>query len=401
MSSASCLREDWGVNPRILPVSTVGIKAGGPTRLFLRRLRTRPRLPPMRKQLLPLLLLAPLLAAGGPVRVGEDITARFTMRSMGTTATLTLAGPDSSALAPLAARALRNFERVDSLMSNWTATSEVARLNRALADATPYDALAVQPETGRVLGAALHIAAASGGAFDPTVEPLVRLWGFLGGRPARPDSAAIDAVLPRVGHRALAWDAPRRVLQPARAGLQIDLGGIAKGYAVDCVRDSLMRMGVTDALIDLSGNIAQLGSPPGREHWRLGLRDPAKPDATLGTLTLTRSAVATSGDYEQFVAADGRRYGHILDPRTGWPVDSLASVTVVMDSAMEADAWATALCVMGPAAARRLAAARDDMDVILVERRENGPDLLWVESSFAGRFTMHSGETSGYRLHRF
>ncbi|MCB1161324.1 FAD:protein FMN transferase [bacterium] len=348
--------------------------------------------------------VAALLACLLPVvsaRAAEDVTARFSMRTMGTTATVTLAGADSSALAPLAARALRTFARVDSLMSNWTTTSDVARLNRALADAEPYDALPVGPETSKVLEAALHIAAASGGAFDPTVEPLVRLWGFLGGRPTRPDSADIQALLPRVGHRALAWDAPRRVLQPARAGLQIDLGGIAKGYAVDCVRDSLQKMGVTDALIDLSGNIAQLGSPPGREHWRLGLRDPANRDATLGTLTLTRAAVATSGDYEQFVAADGRRYGHILDPRSGWPADSLASVTVVMDSAMDADAWATALCVMGPAAAKKLAAARDDMDVILVERREDGPDLIWVEASLAGSYSMSSGDGAGYRLHRF
>jgi thiamine biosynthesis lipoprotein len=278
----------------------------------------------MRRPSTPCLVLALVLAAGA-AHAGEDVTARFSLRTMGTTATLTLAGPDSSALAPLASRALRNFERVDSLMSNWTATSEVARLNRALADAAPYEALAAEHETGRVLGAALHIAAASGGAFDPTVEPLVRLWGFLGGRPTRPDSTDIHAVLSRVGHRALVWNAARRALQPAHAGLQIDLGGIAKGYAVDCVRDSLTRMGVTDALVDLSGNIAQLGSPPGREHWRLGLRDPAHRDATLGTLTLTRSAVATSGDYEQFFAADGRRYGHILDPRTGWPADSLAS----------------------------------------------------------------------------
>ncbi len=328
---------------------------------------------------------------------------RFTTRTMGTTVTLTLVGADSLALAPLATRVLAGFTRVDSLMSNWTGTSEVARINAALDGTVDGAPLAPEPETARVLAAALQVAAESAGAFDPTVEPLVRLWGFLGGARQLPDSAAIAALLPDIGFRKLRCPPAADRLSALRPGLRLDLGGIAKGHAVDCARDSLVALGVQDALVDLSGNIALLGAPPGRAAWRLGLRDPADREHTLGTLTLPRAAVATSGDYEQFVAAGGRRYGHILDPRSGWPVDSLASVTVVMDSATLADAWATALTVLGPTAARRLARARLDMDVILVERRPDaaGPDLIWVEETLAGAFTLDPALSRRYRVQHF
>ena len=307
---------------------------------------------------------------------------------MGSYAELTLTAdlPRSELLA-LSQTLFAELDRLDAKFSFHRCDSALSALNRRAAAALPAD---LDDETAALLRQALRFSAATAGRFDMCVASDLVALGHL--------PAHVGTVAPGASWRDLAVQGNR--LHVGRAAL-LDLGGIAKGYAVDCVRDSLQKMGVTDALIDLSGNIAQLGSPPGREHWRLGLRDPANRDATLGTLTLTRAAVATSGDYEQFVAADGRRYGHILDPRSGWPADSLASVTVVMDSAMDADAWATALCVMGPAAAKKLAAARDDMDVILVERREDGPDLIWVEGSLAGSYSMSSGDGAGYRLHRF
>lgn len=359
-----------------------------------------PRIRFRRRRLAALLLALALAAGARPALATALRTFRFSTHTMGTTATLTLVGEDSLALAPLAQRALASFQRVDSLMSNWTRTSEVARINAGL-DATVGGApLALEPETARVLGAALAVAAASEGAFDITVEPFVRLWGFLGGTKRVPSAAEIAALRPQVGHALLVLDSTGG-LAAARAGVRIDLGGIAKGYAVDCLRDSLLALGVRDALVDLSGNIALLGTPPGRAAWRLGLRDPADREATLGTLRLPRPAVATSGDYEQFFAADGKRYGHILDPRTGWPVDSLASATVVMDSAMQADAWATALCVLGPSAARRLARERVDLEAILVERRTDGPDLIWVEESLAASFSLEPALAERYALRRF
>lgn len=353
-----------------------------------------PRLPRMRLVLLALLVLSP----ADPARADATPSAwRFATRCMGTAAELTLVGTDSLALAPLAARAMASFHRVDSLMSNWTRTSEVARLNRKAGRGE----LTVEPETAHVLAAALRVAAESGGAFDITVEPLVRLWGFLGGTPHRPPAADIAALLERVGYERIEFDAATRTLSFDRPDLRVDLGGIAKGYAVDCVADSLAALGVENALVNLSGNIALLGAPPGRPSWRLGLRDPEGEVASLGTLLPPRAAVATSGDYEQFVVDDGRRFGHILDPRTGWPVRELASVTVIADRAVDADAWATALCVLGPEAARRLARAREDLAVILVERAESGPHTLWVEAPLADAFRLDPSLSDRFRLRTF
>ncbi len=340
--------------------------------------------------------LCPPASADDP-GVPRERSWRFDTRCMGTTASLSLVATDSLAVAPLAERALAVFHRVDSLMSNWTDDSEVARVNREAGKA----ALKVEPETAAVIEAALRIGAASDGAFDITVEPLVRLWGFLGGKPRLPDSIAIVQTLQEVGQAGLRFEADTRRLRFERPGLRVDLGGIAKGHAVDAVHDSLRAMGVENALVNLSGNIRVLGRPPGRSHWRLGIRDPANRDRHFASIDISDGAVATSGDYEQFVARDGVRYGHIIDPRSGWPATGLASVTVLAASAMAADAWATALIVMGPQAARRLAKARDDLTVMLLEVSDEGAGVLWVESEARGRCRIEAWADTRYHIRDF
>jgi len=337
---------------------------------------------------------------GGAVAAGADAPVplhRFPVRTMGTEAVVAVAGPDSTALAERIAPALARFARVDSLLSNWTETSEVARINRVL-DATPRR---IHPEAGTVVGAALRIGSESGGAFDITVEPLVRAWGFLRGSPRVPDPAEIAAARARTGQRHLRWDPRAGTLATDRPGLRVDLGGIAKGHAVDRVAEDLAAAGIEVALVDLSGNMRGLGAPAGRATWTVGVRDPADRVPWFATLALHDDAVATSADYEQFVAGDGRRYGHILDPRTGWPAEGLAAVTVLAPTALAADAWATALFASGPDAGRALAAARDDLHAILVHRATDGPMDVWVESSLGDRFALRAGMETWFRVHRF
>ena len=166
----------------------------------------------------------------------------------------------------------------------------------------------------------------------------------------------------------------------------MDLGGIAKGYAVDVAAESLAAHGVRDALVDVSGNMVALGSPPGATAWRIGIRDPRDRIPYFARLTLSGAAISTSGQYEQFVAEDGRSYGHILDPHTGRPANGLISVTVVSASALTCDAWDTPLFVLGPARARRVAKARADIAAILVVPGLPGRDTVWVEESLRERF---------------
>ncbi|HYM82507.1 MAG TPA: FAD:protein FMN transferase [Candidatus Limnocylindria bacterium] len=325
-------------------------------------------------------------------------TVVYPMRTMGTYANVNLVTADSAASAPNAQRAHANFARVDSLMSNWTTTSEVARLNRGGGSgATP-----VHPEVAVVLDEAIRVWRESDGAQDITVEPLVRLWGFLGGPRRVPSPSEVDSVFPRIGSQHLAFDRSSRTLRYEKRGVQIDLGGIAKGHAVDAAAETLDALGVRDALVDLSGNMFALGSPPSSKPWRIGIRDPRDRIAYFARLQLfSRQAIATSGKYEQFVAADGETYGHIMDPRTGRPAAGLISVTVIAPSAMAADAWDTGLFVLGADAAKRKALAHPELEVVLVEPGRDGIDTVWVERSLEDRFSLEADARALFRVEYF
>jgi thiamine biosynthesis lipoprotein len=329
----------------------------------------------------------------------------FRTQTMGTWASLTIVTPDSAALANTAYEALRAFHRVDSLMSNWTDISEVARINR---EAAPHE-ITVQPEVADVIGFAQQVTRESGGAFDITVEPLVRLWGFIGGTPRVPTEDDIDWALERVGPDKLRFNTKTRSLHFIRDGVKIDLGGIAKGYGVDQAADVLRqsRVRAVDFLIDLSGNMIGRGhSANTADGWWVGIRDPAGSYTDVAARILIQDeAVATSGDYEQFVDADGERYGHILDPRTGWSASGLASVTVVTDRAIAADAWSTALFVLGAKAARHIAQNRDDLSVVLIEPREDGLEdtsaIIWVEEALRARFELREDLEATFTVRYF
>ena len=343
-------------------------------------------------------VLAAIVLAAEVARAGDapPRPVTFDGRTMGTYSHVTLVTADSAAAAPLAARAHARFHALDSLMTNWTTTSEVARLNRdAQAGPTP-----VNEEVATVLARCVDVNEATEGAMDITVEPLVRAWGFLGGKPHVPDSATVAQAFAHVGARHVHFDARAATLR-LDPGTRIDLGGIAKGYAVDRVAALLREAGVRDALVDLSGNMAAIGAPPGERGWRIGIRDPRNREPWFARVTLRDRAISTSGQYEQFVAANGRTYGHILDPRTGVPAQGLLSVTVIADSPFETDAWDTGLFVLGPEAAMEVARAHPELAVILVVPSEKGPDVVWVERSLRDDFALEPGAEARFLVRWF
>ncbi len=273
---------------------------------------------------------------------------------MGTKAWVTVAGMSDADAERAALAAFSEMYRIESVMSTWRPTSEISRLNEAAGGAP----IAVSSELYALIDSSLFYARATAGAFDVTVRPLVRLWGFQGGEPKLPSDEEIALARSHVGYGAVAIDsAASTVTLPA--GMQIDLAGIAKGYAVDRCVAVLAGLGVRSALVNIGGNIYAMGAPPGRDGWAVGVRDPRGGLETAGTLVLRDEAVATSGNYENFVEIDGERYGHIIDPRTGRPVSGVLSVTVVARTALASDALSTGLFVLGPdegrAAAGRLA----------------------------------------------
>nr|WP_312529119.1 FAD:protein FMN transferase [Comamonas sp.] len=269
--------------------------------------------------------------------------------TMGTTWSLRLANPDYAPLAPVQALVQHTLDAVIAQMSNWEVDSCVSRFNAA--DAGSWHAL--PPELAQVLDAALHWARACDGAYDPTVGALVSLWGFgpranpqapHSGQP--PAQADIDRALQVCGHQRLQWQPQqRRLLQPG--GLQLDLSGIAKGYAVDWVAERLRASGWPHALLEIGGEIRAWGHKPGGQPWRVAVAGVAGDEPLV--VPLGDGALASSGDHWHVFMHGGKRFSHSLDPRSGQPVaHALTSVTVYHRECMHADALATVLTVLGP-----------------------------------------------------
>ncbi|MFT7722290.1 MAG: FAD:protein FMN transferase [Roseateles sp.] len=299
--------------------------------------------------------------------------------TMGTTwRVLALAGlAQPAAWAPAIDACLR---LVIEQMSTWLADSALSRFNAAPAGSWH----ALPDELMGVLDCALRVAAASDGAFDPAAGALVDLWGF-GPGPQRfdapgftaPDAAACAAALAHGGWRRLRVDGAR-VLQPG--GLRLDFSGIAKGYAVDLVADTLRALGVRHCLVEIGGELRGHGLKPDAQPWWVDLETPpdiaASPALPATRLALHGLSVATSGDYRRFfTAADGRRHAHTIDPRSGRPVaHAPASVSVVHAQCMWADAWSTALTVLGPDDGLALARRERIAARWLVRRADGGVD---------------------------
>ncbi len=263
---------------------------------------------------------------------------------MGTYGSIMLSGADRGRADEWASIAQNKLKELERAWSVFRSGSEVGRINAAAGDA-PVPVSAV---TRDAVAAAIRYGSLSGGAFDVTVGPLMKLWGFRSDVPPDqpPPPEAIRETLERVGFRRIVVGPNTVFLE--RPGMVLDLGGIAKGLAVDAVCEELRRRGARNFLVNLGGNIRVFGRVGPKRPWRVGVRDPFDREKLLGVLALeSGEAVATSGNYERFVEIGGRRYAHILDPRTGRPVEGMAGVTVVARSAGEADAMSTALFVLG------------------------------------------------------
>lgn len=252
-------------------------------------------------------------------------------------------------------RAFDEIERVNRLLSDYRDDSELARLNRA-AGTGP---VAVSEELFELLRSLVPYHEQSAGAFDPTVGPLLRLWGLRGEGPAAvPAAHELAATLERVGFDRLRID-PRERTVALPAGMSLDPGAFGKGYAVDRAVAVLRASGIRSGVIDFGSTAFALGRPRGARGFRFEVRNPQGPAGSLERLRLADRALSTSGGYERYVEIDGRRYPHLLDPRTGRPARAAASATVVAPSALEADILSTAIAVVGVEAATPLLAGSD------------------------------------------
>lgn len=227
-------------------------------------------------------------------------------------------------------------------MSIHRADSELARIN---ASATT-NAVVVSPELFAVLQLAQDIATQTDGAFDITIRPLADLWGFIWKQHRLPTTEELERTLPLVNFRYVQLDPATRTVRILKPSLSLDLGGIGKGVAVDWAIAKLQSLGITNAMARAGGDLRVIGAPPGETHWTVQLEDPRKEGQRVN-IPLRDAALSTSGNYENYFEVNGRRYSHILNPRTGLPVEGIAACTIIAPTCAESDAWATALFVLG------------------------------------------------------
>jgi thiamine biosynthesis lipoprotein len=306
------------------------------------------------------LVLLPLLAA----QTTETHQYRYLM---GTSIHVQAFGGDEATRRAAIDEAFAAFAEVDRLMSNYRDDSELALVNRNGA----RENVSVSDPMFAVLDAARRVSAASNGAFDVTVGPLVRLWGFHDKTPHIPTDAELAAVRPLVDYRQVLLDAEHRTAHFSRQGIEIDLGGIAKGFAVEIAAGVLRRKGL-GGVIDAGGNQYLLGAPPGKRAWTVGIKDPDARDRVLGVVETGETSVSTSADTSNFLIASGRRYGHILDPRTLQPATQSLSATVLSRDATLADALSKAAFVLGPKAGLALVDSFPGMSAVIAYRKSDG-----------------------------
>lgn len=298
-------------------------------------------------------------------------TTEITGPTMGTSYAVRLARRLAAAdAARVRQRVEARLARVDALFSTWRDDSELACFNRQVAG-RPF---AASPETVALFAAAARVHALSGGAFDVTVAPLARAWGFGPGRglPTVPDEALLAALRPAVDQTQVRVDVGAGTLTRSRPDVECDLSAIAPGHAADLLVDDLRALGYRDVLVDVGGELRAVGRRADGQPWRAALDSPA--GGRLGLeVPLRDAALATSGDSRNaWLDEGGVRRSHLLDPRTLRPVaHALAAVTVVRPSAAEADALATALMVLGPTAGRALA-EREGWAALFVVRDSAG-----------------------------
>lgn len=248
----------------------------------------------------------------------------------------------------------KEINRLDYLMSNYKEESELSKVNKnAASGPTTCD-----NELAYVIEQSLQYSDITDGAFDITIGPLMKKWGFFKEQGRIPGKEELKSVLESVSYKNIIigekvkkslFRDPSivKTISFRNSGTQIDLGGIGKGYAVDMATRVLKGNGINSALINFAGNIYAYGMPPGKDSWVIGLQHPRKSEGLLGSFEIRDKAVSTSGDYEKFFTIDGERYSHIIDPRTGNPVKDIVSVTIVTGNATRADALSTGVFVLG------------------------------------------------------
>lgn len=318
-----------------------------------------------------ILLLA--LALPGCAAGGSRAPLRTEVFAMDTVMTLSVYGQSPERGREILRLAAAQIQELERLFSVTDENSEVYRANHSQGMPTPLSA-----PTKELLEDALDLCAATDGALDVTVYPIVRAWGFTTGAYRVPEEEEVKSLLSQVDYTKIKIDGAALTLP---AGMELDLGAVAKGFAGDRLMDLFRTEGVDSAIVELGGNVQALGRKPDGSPWQVALQAPE--GGYAGVLEVVDKAVVTSGGYQRFFEQDGRRYIHIIDPKTGRPADTgLASVTAVAESGVMGDGLSTALFVMGREKAEAFWRAHEGFEFILLAEEGGAVVTEGLEESF-------------------
>ena len=288
-----------------------------------------------------------LMLGGARGATGELVRLEKSSEAMGSTFSVVAYGSDRTKLESSADAAFGEAERLDGILSNYLPASEWSEVNRTAA----LRPVRLSAELFQLLSDCMKYSQQSEGAFDITVGPLMKVWGFYRGEGGLPRPAEVRNALARTGYRHVRLDPAGQTIQFDRPGVELDPGGIGKGYAVDRMVGVLNDMGVKIALVSAAGSsIYGLGAPPDEPRgWRVTIRDPKNVKQPAAEVFLKNTSLSTSGSYEKFFWAEGRRYSHIMDPRTGYPARGASSVSVLAPRTIDSEAWAKPYFIHGRA----------------------------------------------------
>jgi thiamine biosynthesis lipoprotein len=254
-------------------------------------------------------------------------------------------GEDRAQLQSAVAQGLEEARRLDEMLSNYKPDSEWSQMNRQAAD-RPFRTSA---ELFELLSACLEYSRASEGTFDISVGPLMKLWGFYKGTGHLPHRAEVRGAMSLVGYRNILLDASNHWVRFAKPGVELDPGGVGKGYAVDRIARILKDQGIQHALISGGGSsIYAIGAPPNEPGWKADIKNPRDPSKAVASVFLKDESMSTSGAYEKFFRAERRLYSHIMDPRTGFPSQGMLSTSVITPKTIDSEAWAKPYYILGP-----------------------------------------------------
>ncbi len=264
---------------------------------------------------------------------------------MDTFVTITVVSDSENSAGKAIDNAFSEIERLEKLSNFFSSESEVSRINKNAG----ISGVRVSPDILDILNKAIMVSEKTEGAFDVTIGPVITLYDFH--KKIKPEESAVKKNLSLVDYRELIIDRNKSAAFLKKRGMLIDLGGIAKGYAADKAVEALKRNGINSGLVSVAGDIKAFGLKPDGKPWKIGIRNPrskSKEDDVMATIELNDMAISTSGDYERCFILDGKRYHHLLSPRTGYPAEGCQSVSVITKECAFTDAFATGIFILGP-----------------------------------------------------